>query len=95
MNISIDIDPKIPEFARHWLGCEATALIEQFKRAVLVADLCPGDALPSVLQLSNDLGLASDVVTKAYAVLEHESVIETRPWGTFVHRRAPQNCGGL
>ena len=93
MNITIDIDRSIPEFARHWLGCEASALVEQIKRAVLCADLCAGEPLPSELQLANDLGLERAVVSKAYRRLQYEEVIESGFLGSFVHRDAVENCG--
>ena len=57
MEIIIDIDASIPLFAQ---------LIAQIKRAVLSDNIGPGDPLPSIRQLANDLRLNSKTVAKAY-----------------------------
>jgi len=47
--------------------------------------LTPGDRMPTVRQLANDLGLAVNTVARAYRELEQAGVIETRGRaGTFV-----------
>jgi hypothetical protein len=52
-----------------------------------------GDALPSIRQLANDLGLNSKTVAKAYQLLARDSVIETKGYrGTYVHPKAKANC---
>ncbi len=77
MNIIINLDGSTPLFAQ---------LIEQIKEAVLSDQLTPGDALPSIRQLANDLGLNTKTVAKAYRLLERDSVIQSRGYrGTFVH----------
>ena len=77
MEIVIDIDGPVPLFAQ---------LIEQVKKAVLSDKLGPGDALPSIRQLANDLGLNNKTVAKAYRLLERDSVIQTKGYrGTFIH----------
>jgi len=77
MEIVIDIDGPVPLFAQ---------LIEQVKKAVLNDKLGPGDALPSIRQLANDLGLNNKTVAKAYRLLERDSVIQTKGYrGTFIH----------
>lgn len=84
MDISIDIEGSTPVF---------TQLIEQIKNAVLSESLSSGDALPSIRQLSNDLGLNNKTVAKAYKLLERDSVIQTKGYrGTFVHPDAMANC---
>lgn len=83
MEIAIDIDDSIPLFAQ---------LIGQIKKAVLCDKICPGDALPSIRQLANDLELNNKTVAKAYRLLERDSVIQTRGYrGTFVHPDAKVN----
>ena len=83
MEIVIDIDEPVPLFAQ---------LIDQIKRAVLSDTLGPGDPLPSIRQLANDLDLNNKTVAKAYRLLERDSVIRTRGYrGTFVHRDAKAN----
>ena len=84
MEISIDIEDPTPLF---------TQLIEQIKNAVISENISPGDALPSIRQLANDLELNSKTVAKAYKLLERDSVIQTRGYrGTFVHSDAKANC---
>lgn len=69
MQIVIDINGRVPVCAQ---------MIGQIKRAVLSDEIGPGEALPSVRQLANDLDLDSETVAKAYRVLESESIIRTR-----------------
>ena len=83
MEIIIDIDDPTPIFAQ---------LIKQIKSAVLTESLQPGDTLPSIRQLANDLELNNKTVAKAYRLLERDSVIQTRGYrGTFVHPEAKAN----
>ena len=84
MEITIDVDNPVPQFEQ---------LIEQIKAAVTAGVLKPGDALPSIRQLANDLALNSKTVAKAYKLLERDSVIQTRGYrGTYVHPKAKANC---
>lgn len=83
MEIVIDIEDPIPLFAQ---------LIKQIKEAVLSGRIKPGDGLPSIRQLANDLELNNKTVAKAYRLLERDSVIQTRGYrGTFVHPDAKAN----
>lgn len=60
----------------------------QVVAAVHDARLTPGEKLPTVRALADELGLAVNTVAKAYRQLEQDAVIETRGRsGTFV---APQ-----
>jgi GntR family transcriptional regulator len=84
MQISIDIDDALPQFEQ---------LIGQIKAAVTAGTLKPGDPLPSIRQLANDLELNNKTVAKAYKLLERDSVIETKGYrGTYVHPKAKANC---
>lgn len=60
----------------------ATAPFEQLRAAVVDAvqsgRLAPGDRLPTVRALAEQLGLATNTVAKAYRALEGDGVIETR-----------------
>ncbi len=83
MEIVVDIDGSVPLFAQ---------LMQQIKAAVQSDAIRPGDALPSIRQLANDLGLNNKTVAKAYWLLESDSVIETKGYrGTFVHPDAKVN----
>lgn len=62
---------------------------DQVKRQItqLVADgvLAPGDKLPTVRRLADDLGLAPNTVARAYRELEAAGVVDTRGRaGTFI-----------
>jgi GntR family transcriptional regulator len=84
MQISIDIDAPAPPFAQ---------LIAQVKAAVQSGRLKPGEPLPSIRQLANDLALNLKTVAKAYRLLERDAVIQTRGYrGSFVHPDAKKNC---
>jgi GntR family transcriptional regulator len=84
MEITIDIDDPVPQFEQ---------LIEQIKAAVTSGILMPGDSLPSIRQLANDLELNSKTVAKAYKLLERDSIIEMKGYrGTYVHPKAKANC---
>jgi GntR family transcriptional regulator len=83
MEIIIDIDAPVPLFAQ---------LIEQIKQAVLNDHLKPGEALPSIRQLANDLELNNKTVAKAYRILERDSVIQAKGYrGSYVHKDAKKN----
>ncbi|MBL4603368.1 MAG: GntR family transcriptional regulator [Emcibacteraceae bacterium] len=83
MEIIIDIEADAPLFAQ---------LIEQIKNAVLSDKISPGDPLPSIRQLANDLDLNNKTVAKAYRLLERDSVIRTKGYrGTFIHPDAKAN----
>jgi GntR family transcriptional regulator len=84
MQISIDIDAPVPPFAQ---------LIAQVKAAVQTGRIRPGEPLPSIRQLANDLALNLKTVAKAYRLLERDAVIQTRGYrGSFVHPDAAANC---
>jgi GntR family transcriptional regulator len=60
-------------------------LIEQVKHAVDVGALRPGDQLPAIRRVAEDLVINPNTVAKAYRDLEHEGVIELRQGaGAFV-----------
>jgi len=83
MDVVIDLESPEPLFAQ---------LVAQVKQAVQSGAVRPGDPLPSIRQLANDLELNSKTVAKAYRLLERDSVIQTRGYrGTFVHPEAQAN----
>jgi GntR family transcriptional regulator len=53
-------------------------LRQQVTALVLAGGLAPGDRLPSIRQLANDLGLAGGTVARAYRELESDGVVATR-----------------
>ena len=84
MGIVIDIADPVPVLAQ---------LIAQITKAVLSDTVFPGDALPSIQQLANDLGLDNETVANAYRLLERDSIIQTRGYrGTCVHPSQLGRC---
>jgi GntR family transcriptional regulator len=53
-------------------------LMEQVKHAVETGALRPGDQLPGIRPLAEELVINPNTVAKAYRELEHEGVIELR-----------------
>ena len=83
MRIQIDTNLSTPLFNQ---------LMDQIKKAVMDGLLKPGDPLPSIRQLANDLELNHNTVAKAYRLLERDSVIQTKGYrGTSIHEDAIQN----
>ena len=81
--ITIDMDSREPMFSQ---------LVAQIKKAILDKTIGPGDALPSIRQLANDLDINAKTVAKAYDLLERDNVIEKKGYrGTFVHPNAYSN----
>jgi GntR family transcriptional regulator len=60
-------------------------LMEQVKHAIGTGALRPGDQLPGIRPLAEELVINPNTVAKAYRELEHEGVIELRHGaGAFV-----------
>ena len=66
-------------------------LMEQVKHAIETGALRPGDQLPGMRPLAEELVINPNTVAKAYRELEHEGVIELRHGaGAFVAATAPR-----
>ena len=64
-------------------------LMEQVKHAVETGALRPGEQLPGIRPLAEELVINPNTVAKAYRELEHEGVIELRHGaGAFVSGQA-------
>ena len=84
MEITVDIESATPMFSQ---------LVMQIKQAVQNGQITPGDPLPSIRQLANDLEMNNKTVAKAYRLLERDSVIQAKGYrGTFIHPEALANC---
>jgi DNA-binding transcriptional regulator YhcF (GntR family) len=65
-------------------------LMEQVKHAIETGALRPGEQLPSIRPLAEELVINPNTVAKAYRELEHEGVIELRQGaGAFVSDNVP------
>jgi GntR family transcriptional regulator len=84
MEIVLDLEAEVPLFAQ---------IIAQIKHAVSTGELAPGEPLPSIRQLANDLDINNKTVVKAYRLLERDSIIESKGMrGTFVRADARAHC---
>src|SRR6188474_3470082 len=65
-------------------------LMEQVKHSIETGALRPGDQLPGIRPLAEELVIYPNTVAKAYRELEHEGIIELRQGaGAFVSDKAP------
>jgi GntR family transcriptional regulator len=65
-------------------------LMEQVKHAIETGALRPGEQLPGIRPLAEELVMNPNTVAKAYRELEHQGVIEIRHGaGAFVAATAP------
>ena len=63
--------------------------MEQVKHAIETGALRPGDQLPGIRPLAEELVINPNTVAKVYRELEHEGVIELRHGsGAFISRNA-------
>jgi DNA-binding transcriptional regulator YhcF (GntR family) len=69
MPLRVDRDSEVPPFEQIRAGVVA---------AITAGDLAPGDRLPTVRGLAEELGTAPNTVAKAYRELEADGVVETR-----------------
>jgi GntR family transcriptional regulator len=64
-------------------------LMEQIRHAIETGAIRPGEQLPGIRPLAEDLVINPNTVAKAYRELEHEGVIELRHGsGAFVAERS-------
>jgi GntR family transcriptional regulator len=60
-------------------------LTEQIKRAIAVGALAPGERLPTVKGLAQELKLNANTIARVYRELERDGIIATAPGrGSFV-----------
>jgi GntR family transcriptional regulator len=65
-------------------------LMEQVKHSIETGALRPGEQLPGIRPLAEELVINPNTVAKAYRELEHEGIIELRHGaGAFVSPNAP------
>lgn len=65
-------------------------LQQQFQQRILAGQFLHGAQLPSVRELSAELGINPLTVSKVYQILEREGFVETkRGLGTYVSHQSP------
>ncbi|MEM8620419.1 MAG: GntR family transcriptional regulator [Actinomycetota bacterium] len=81
VTVAIEIDSPTPPFEQ---------LRQQLDGQIRAGHLLPGDRLPTVRQLSGDLGIAKNTVVRAYRALERDGLVTgERRRGTIVAERIP------
>jgi GntR family transcriptional regulator len=75
--IAIDLHSGVPAYRQ---------LVDQIRLQVAGGRLRPGDEIPSTRALSAELGLNPMTISRAYALLEDEGVLERRPGLSLVVR---------
>ena len=80
--ISVDLKSGVPLYRQ---------IIDQVKSAIATGAIGPGDRLPTVRQLSVDLSVNPNTVSRAYTELELTGLVETHMGsGTFVGTKPVQ-----
>ena len=80
--ISLDLKSGVPIYRQ---------IIDQVKSAIATGAIGPGDRLPTVRQLSVDLSVNPNTVSRAYTELELTGLVETHMGsGTFVGTKPVQ-----
>ena len=77
MLITIDVHSGVPAYRQ---------LVDQIRLQVAGGRLQPGDEIPSTRALSAELGLNPMTISRAYALLEEEGILERRPGLALVVR---------
>ena len=70
MLITIDVHSGVPAYRQ---------LVDQIRLQAAGGRLRPGDEIPSTRALSAELGLNPMTISRAYALLEEEGILERRP----------------
>jgi GntR family transcriptional regulator len=70
MLITMDVHSGVPAYRQ---------LVDQIRLQVAGGRLKPGDEIPSTRALSAELGLNPMTISRAYALLEEEGILERRP----------------
>jgi len=67
-------------------------IVERLKHLIATEILKPGDQLPTVRQLADDLGVNFNTVARAYRILDQAGLVSTQQGrGTYVLESLPPN----
>ena len=76
MNFELDFRSGIPIYIQ---------VVEHIRELVLRGDLCPGDQLPTVRSLAQDLRVNFNTIARAYRLLDEAGIISTQQGrGTYI-----------
>ena len=84
MLITIDVHNGVPAYRQ---------LVEQVRLLIASGRLQPGDETPSTRTLSAELGLNPMTISRAWALLEDEGLVERRPGLPLAVRARPRAAG--
>ena len=59
-------------------------IVELVKKNIATGDLVPGEKLPSVREMSKDLGVNPNTLQRSYGELERLGITYTRGMGSFI-----------
>ena len=83
MNIKIDVQSGVPIY---------TQVVERIKHMIATGELKPGDQLPTVRQLAQELVVNPNTIARAYALLDQAGIISTQQGrGTYVREHPDEN----
>jgi GntR family transcriptional regulator len=83
MLIKIDVQSGAPIYAQ---------VVERIKHMIATGELRPGDQLPTVRQLAQDLIVNPNTIARAYALLDQAGIISTQQGrGTYVREHPDEN----
>ena len=76
MKLKVDLHSRVPIYIQ---------IVERIKHMIATRQLSPGEQLPTVRQLAQDLKINFNTVARAYSLLDDASIISTQQGrGTFV-----------
>ena len=81
MTLHIDTSSRLPIYQQ---------LVQQIREAIARGELKPEECLPSVRNLSRDLVINPNTVSRAYNELEHDGLLVSRP-GLGIYVAQPRN----
>ena len=84
MLITIDVHSGVPAYKQ---------LVDQIRLQVAGGRLKPGEEIPSTRALSAELGLNPMTISRAYALLEEDGILERRPGLSLVVRARSSATG--
>jgi molybdate-binding protein/DNA-binding transcriptional regulator YhcF (GntR family) len=91
--LELEVDLRLDPSSRDPLHQQ---IVDQVRHQIAAGRLAPGDRLPPVRALAQQLGINVNTAAKAYAELERDGVLSTAPGrGSFVASRAHLLIGGF